>query len=356
MIFMLSKLEIPTPALLLDLDAFEGNLALMADRVKQSGKSLRPHAKAHKCVEIARRQIDAGAIGVCVATVAEAELMSSAGITGLLLTSPLADPLKMARVVATGAMVAVDHAEQVAWYNAAGRSADRTIDVLIDLDVGDHRTGARSTQQAIEIATAIGKASHLRFRGLQGYSVSGSHTSGIEARRQVSQSAFHSAIATRDAIARMGFEVEILTGGSTGTWDIDTQLDEVTELQAGSYVLMDLAYGKLGLPFRRALTVLTTVVSANHDGFVSVDGGFKAFATDRGYGPEAVELPGSKYRWGGDEFGYLDSHNLPKLGDKIEFIPPHCDPTVNLYDRIYVSRKEAVQAVWPVKSLTGSYH
>jgi 3-hydroxy-D-aspartate aldolase len=357
---MHSKLEIPTPALLLDLDAFEANLSLMADRVRQSGKHLRPHAKAHKCVEIARRQIAAGAIGVCVATVAEAELMSSAGITGLLLTSPLADPLKMARAIATGAMVVVDHADQVAWYNGAARSAGRTVDVLIDLDVGDHRTGARSTEQAIEIAKAIkdtieAGAGYLRFRGLQGYSISGSHTMGIEARKQVSESAFHCAIATRDALSRLGFAVEILTGGSTGTWDIDTQLPEVTELQAGSYVLMDLAYGKVGLPFRRALTVLTTVISANHDGFVTVDGGYKAFSTDRGYGPEAVDLPGSTYRWGGDEFGYLDCPTRPKLGDKIEFIPPHCDPTVNLYDRIYVHRGEVVEATWPIKSVNRDY-
>src|SRR5580698_2641432 len=178
----------------------------MAERVKQSGKSLRPHAKAHKCVEIARRQIAAGAIGVCVATVAEAELMSSAGITGLLLTSPLADPLKMARVAATGAMVVVDHAGQAAWYNAAGRFANRIIDVLIDLDVGDHRTGARSTEQAIEIAQAIGQASHLRFRGLQGYSVSGSHTSPLPERTHVSSTAFETALATRDALAKLGLD------------------------------------------------------------------------------------------------------------------------------------------------------
>src|SRR5580704_1313879 len=120
-----SKFEIPTPALLLDLATFEGNLLLMADHVKESGKSLRPHAKAHKCVEIARRQIAAGAIGVCCATVAEAELMSSGGITGLLLTSPQADPLKMARIVATSAMVTVDHADQVAWYDAAARTTGR---------------------------------------------------------------------------------------------------------------------------------------------------------------------------------------------------------------------------------------
>jgi len=349
---VLKKSEIPTPALLLDRDAFEFNLALMANRARQSGKLLRPHAKAHKCVEIARRQISAGASGVCVATVAEAELMAKAGIPGLLLTSPLADPRKMARVAATGAMVAVDHAQQVEWYNEAAQSAGRSLDVLVDLDVGDHRTGASSVEQGVEIAKAIGQSSHLRFRGLQAYSVSGSHGKSVEERTHISRMTFDVAIAVRDELNRAGLPSEILTGGSTGTWEVDSALPEVTELQAGSYVLMDLAYGKLGLPFRNALTVLATVVSVNHAGFVTVDGGYKAFSTDRGYGPEAKGLPGSQYRWGGDEFGYLDSAEKPNLGSKIEFIPPHCDPTMNLYDRIYVVNGDTIDAVWPVKSNT----
>ena len=149
---MLTKNEIPTPALLLDLDAFEENLTRMAAQVKQAGKGLRPHAKAHKCVEIARRQIAAGASGVCVATLAEAELMAGAGIPGLLLTSPVADPAKMARIVQTGAMVVVDHVRQAEWYGEAAKTAGRTIDVLIDLDVGDHRTGARPGEQSLGVA------------------------------------------------------------------------------------------------------------------------------------------------------------------------------------------------------------
>src|SRR5206468_2763683 len=126
---------------------------------------------------------------------------------------------------------------------------------------------------------------------------------------------------------------------------------EVTELQAGSYVMMDLAYRKLGVDFQNAMTIMATVISANHDKFVTVDAGFKAFSTDRGYGPEAVSLPGSGYRWGGDEFGYVDVATggaKPLLGDRIEFIAPHCDPTVNLYDRIYACRSKFVEAVWPV--------
>ncbi len=355
MVRVQSKQEIPTPALLLDLDAFESNLALMASRVRQSRKALRPHAKAHKCVEIARRQIAAGAIGLCVATVPEAELFFNAGIQGLLLTSPLADPLKMARAVATGAMVVVDHLQQVNWYQDAAYAAARHVDVLIDLDVGDHRTGA-TPDQAIAIALAVARSTHLKLRGLQAYSVSGSHagpqadpSEGRAERTRISEAAFQSAAATRDELARQGLPTEILSGGSTGSWDIDSDITAVTELQAGSYIYMDMAYGKLGLPFRSALSVLTTVISASHDAFVTVDGGFKAFSTDRGYGPETRAYPGSTYRWGGDEFGYLDIASArPRLGDKIEFIPPHCDPTVNLYDRIYVYRGHTVEHVWPI--------
>jgi 3-hydroxy-D-aspartate aldolase len=346
----LLKREILTPALLLDLDAFEANLTRMLDHVHRAGKALRPHAKAHKCVEIAKRQLTAGACGVCVATLAEAEFMSKGGITGLLLTSPVADPAKIARIVATGAMVVVDHVQQVEWYQNAGRK----LDVLVDLDVGDHRTGASSLTHALEIAEAVDRASNLKLRGLQAYSVVGSHATPHDERTRVSKGALAHAAQTRDAMARKGLSTEILSGGSTGTWQIDTALPELTELQAGSFVLMDLAYRRAGLDFRQGITVLGTVVSANHENFVSVDAGTKSFSTDRGYGPQAANLPGSSYRWGGDEFGYVDVDDpakRPRLGDKLEFIPPHCDPTVNLYTTIYACRGDHVEAVWPLKSI-----
>ena len=326
----------------------------MAERVKKCGRALRPHAKAHKCVEIARRQLAAGACGICVATLAEAELMAGGGISGLLLTSPVADPLKISRIAQTGAMVVVDHLFQVEWYQEAARAANRKIDVLVDLDVGDHRTGARPGSEALEIAQAVDRSAHLQLRGLQAYSVNGSHAGGFEQRQRNSRRTFEVAAEVRDAMTRAGLSTEILSGGSTGTWDIDTGLPEVTELQAGSYALMDLAYRREGLDFEHALTVMATVVSANHENLVTVDAGVKAFSTDRGYGPEALNLPGSKYRWGGDEFGYLDVEDpakRPQLGDRIEFIPPHCDPTVNLYNAIHAHRRNKVEAVWRVKAL-----
>jgi 3-hydroxy-D-aspartate aldolase len=349
-----TKADILTPALLLDLDAFEANLARMMEQVRRSGKALRPHAKAHKCPEIARRQIMAGACGVCVATLAEAELMAEAGIPGLLLTSPVADPRKIARIVQTGAMAVVDHERQAQWYAEAAAHAGRAVDLLIDLDVGDHRTGASSIEQALSIAAAIGRFKNLRLRGIQAYSVVGSHAAPGEERERISKKVFGRAAEARDALLQRGFPVEILSGGSTGTWQVDTALPELTELQAGSFVLMDLAYRRAGLDFAHALTVLATVVSANHDRFVTVDAGFKAFSTDRGYGPEAKDLSGTSYRWGGDEFGYLDLNGAsprPALGDKIEFIPPHCDPTVNLYSAIHACRGNRVEAVWPVKAV-----
>ncbi|HTM48522.1 MAG TPA: alanine racemase, partial [Bryobacteraceae bacterium] len=203
-------MELATPALLVDLDALEANLARMAAHVESGGKLLRPHAKAHKCPEIARRQLELGAVGICVATAPEAEVMSAAGITGLLLTSPLADPRKMARAVRTGAMVVVDHAAQARWYEAAAREAGREVDVLVDLDVGDHRTGARSTEQALEIARAVDAAPHLRLRGIQAYSVLGSHAGDSARRQAVSDQAFAGAIATAAAFSRAGLCAAIL--------------------------------------------------------------------------------------------------------------------------------------------------
>lgn len=340
---MLTKKQIPTPALLVDLDLLESNLARMAQRARQSGKKLRPHAKAHKCVEIARRQIEHGACGISVATVAEAELMAKHRIPGILLTSPLADPAKIARIADTGAMAVVDHVRQVEWYEAA---ASRPIDLLIDLDVGDHRTGASTATQALDIACAIDTSPHLRLRGLQAYSVSGSHGVSLAERQQISQTAFQTAAEIRDLLAAEGWPTGILSGGSTGSWDIDLDLPDVTELQVGSYVMMDLAYRRIGIDFQHAMTILATVISANHESFATVDAGFKAFATDRGYGPEPMRLEGATYRWGGDEFGFVDTKL--GLGDRIEFIAPHCDPTVNLYDRIYACRGESIEGTWPV--------
>jgi D-serine deaminase-like pyridoxal phosphate-dependent protein len=332
----------------------------MQENVSGSGKRLRPHAKAHKCVEIARRQVSAGADGVCVATISEMALLCSANID-VLLTTPIGSCNKadfIARLAANGARVRVvlDHSLQVAWYQEAAERARTTLDVLIDLDVGDHRTGVPCDERALTLARDVCSTANLKLRGVQAYSVSASHTEGRKARQAHSAAALAPAVAILDEIQRMVSDAAILTGGSTGTWDLDTQIPALTELQAGSYPLMDAAYRRIGgIPFANSMTVLTTVISANHPNQVTVDGGFKAFATDRPFGPAPLGLPeGAVWQWAGDEHGIVRFEGTAKPlrpGDRIEWIPPHCDPTVNLHDRIYVCVGDRVEDVWPIKRL-----
>jgi 3-hydroxy-D-aspartate aldolase len=359
-----SKAKIPTPALLVDLDAFEANIRLIAEHCQSHGCAARPHAKTHKCPEIARRQVAAGARGVSVATVPEAEAMVTAGIKGVLLTSPIVEPHKIARMVMLakqGAelMLAVGHPREAEMLAQAAGAEQVRVDVLVDLDIGDHRFGITPGAPARELARQVGRSPWLRLRGVQAYAGLASHVKGFEERRDVSRTAMGQAVQTRDLLTRDGHDVSILTGGSTGTYNIDSDLPGSIELQVGSYVFMDVGYRAIGgrsgsvvySDFRPSLTVLTTVVSATLDDRVSIDAGVKSFATDSPALPEAKGWEGLRYKFFGDEFGLLtatDGARLPHIGDRLEFLVPHCDPTVNLYDRIYAVRGEAVEAIWPV--------
>jgi D-serine deaminase-like pyridoxal phosphate-dependent protein len=359
----LTKADLPTPALLVDLDAFDANLKRMADHCKKAGVGFRPHAKTHKCPEIARRQVASGALGQCVATVPEAEALVAGGVKGILLTSPIMERGKIARMVALAkqegaVLLAVGHVREAELLTEAAAAAALTVDVVVDVDVGDRRTGILPGGPALDLAQRISKSKHLRLRGIQAYSGRSSHTKGFEARQKVSQEAMATALETRDLFTKAGLDAGILSGGSTGTYNIDTAIKGITELQVGSYIFMDVEYRAIGgkdaqvyTDFRPSLTVLTTVVSATHPDRVSIDAGNKAFSTDVPYKPEAKNWPGLTYGRGGDEFGILTAEGdvkLPKLGDRLEFIIPHCDPTVNLYDRIHATRGEKVVAIWPI--------
>ena len=340
------KTELPTPALIVDLDVMEANIASMQSAVSGAGKALRPHAKAHKRVAIAQRQIAAGAVGVCCATLTEMESMVRAGI-GVLLTTPVAARVKTNRIAELAAIgdvtVVVDHPLQVALYEESGTK----LTVLVDLDIGDHRTGVPCDERAIALALAIEAAPNLRFGGLQAYSVSGSHTVGEQARMAHSRAALSLAVGVQRELLARGLDATRLTGGSTGSMNQDILMQELTELQAGSYPLMDVAYGKIGgVPFAVAMTVLATVISASHGDRVTVDAGFKAFATDRPFGPEAIGIPNSRWEWAGDEHGFVFGDSLPGLGEQIAFVVPHCDPTVNLHEKMYACRGDVVEEVW----------
>jgi D-serine deaminase-like pyridoxal phosphate-dependent protein len=355
--------EIPTPALLLDADRFERNLARMAEHVRASGKQYRPHAKTHRCPEIARRQIAAGALGVACAKLGEAEVMAANGIRGLLITTEVVTPAGFARLAklletAPDTMVVVDNAANVEALGRAMAAAGRTLDVLVDIDVGGRRTGMQPGEPALALAREVMKHRSLRLRGLQGYAGHCAHVMGWAARREASHAAMAPLMETRELFERHGLPVGIVAGGSTGTHDIDVELKGLTELQSGSYCVMDLDYRRIGGPkgemltaFEMALTVVATVVSVPTADRAMVDAGLKAFSTDKPFPPEAVERPGVSYEFAGDEHGRLkiiDPSRAPRLGERIEFFPPHCDPTFNLYDRVYVVRGPKVEAVWPI--------
>lgn len=355
--------EIPTPALLLDADRFERNLARMAEHVRTRGKQYRPHAKTHRCPEIARRQIAAGALGVACAKLGEAEVMAANGIRGLLITTEIVTPGGIERLAtllqsAPDTMVVVDNAANVDTLGRALAAKGRTLDVLVDIDVGGRRTGMQPGEPALALAREVLKHRALRLRGLQGYAGHCAHVMGWAARRETSHTAMAPLMETRALFERHGLSVEIVAGGSTGTHDIDVELKGLTELQSGSYCVMDLDYRRIGGPdgdmltaFEMALTVIATVVSVPTAERAMVDAGLKAFSTDKPFPPEAVERPGVTYEFAGDEHGRLkitDASRAPRLGERIEFFPPHCDPTFNLYDRVYVVRGPKVEAVWPI--------
>ena len=355
--------EVPTPALLLDLDRFDRNLRAAAAHVAAAGKQLRPHAKTHKCPEIARRQVAAGATGVVCAKLAEAEVMAAAEIPGLLISTEVVGDEKIGRLMRLldhdpGVLVVVDHPDNVRDLARAARAAGHVLGVLVDVDVGGRRTGTRPGEPALALARAVTAAPSLAFRGLQGYAGQCAHVVGWAARREASVAAMTPLIETRRLLEARGIPVEIVSGGSTGTYDIDSALEGLTELQCGSYCVMDLDYLRIGgrtgdrlTDFEMALTVLATVVSVPAPDLAIVDAGLKAFATDRPFGPEPVERPSVVYEFAGDEHGRLlsrDPRGSPRLGERVEFFPPHCDPTMNLYDRVYAMRGARVEAVWDI--------
>ncbi|HJU42244.1 MAG TPA: DSD1 family PLP-dependent enzyme [Vicinamibacterales bacterium] len=351
--------DIATPALLLDLDAFEDNMEKMASHLEARKKAFRPHGKTHKCPEIARALLGAGAVGICAARLSEAEVFANHGIGGLLVTTAVIGKPKIARAVtlarkAPDTMFVVDDPQNVRELNDAA-AGGAPIKVLIDLYFG--RTGIEPGEPAVSLARLIDSLPHVSLEGLQSYDGQAAHTTPFTARAARTNGNMAKASETRKLIEAAGIRCSIVTGGSTGTYRFDSENAGMTELQPGSFIFMDLDYGKIGGPdsiaytdFKNALTVATTVVSTP-PGFAIVDGGYKAFSTDRPFTPQPIDLPGVEYGWAGDEHGRLDLSNSArrlKVGDRIEFIPPHCDPTVNLYDQIYALRGDRVEAIWPI--------
>jgi D-serine deaminase-like pyridoxal phosphate-dependent protein len=358
------KLELDTPCLVVDIDLLDENLQKMQARVKTAGKALRPHAKTHKCSTLAKMQIANGAVGVCVAKVSEAEALVEAGISGVLITGPVAGRGKINRLVsllgrAPFLMAVVDHPATVEVLESRLAEKNRQLDVLLDIDVGHRRTGV-APGKAMDLTEKILASSHLRLRGIQAYAGHVQHVPRYEDRKSASREALKKAAAVFRQLQAREESCTVFSASGTGTARIDLAVTELTELQAGSYALMDAEYlaiesadGSDAADYHPALTMLTTVVSGPHGRQVTVDAGLKALYRDGGrprvLNPEYDKL---QFDWFGDEYGKLTAPGraalLPELGMVLELVVSHCDPTVNLFDRLHIIRGSKVVDVWPI--------
>ncbi len=359
-----SRAELATPALVLDLDAFERNVALMAEHCRRNGLSLRPHAKTHKSVTIAKAQIAAGAIGQCCAKLGEAEAMGEGGIQSIVVTSPVVTAQGIARAMALNAkisdlMLTVDNPANAQALADAARAAGKPLKVLVDLDPGLHRTGIAPGEPVLALARQVHASGSLTLRGLQCYAGHVMHIEDFAERREKSLAAMKLLGETRDALKAAGLPCDIVTGGGTGSFDIDPEARVLTELQGGSYVFMDKQYNDVHggngatMPFETSLFVQMSVVSNNTRNLATTDAGFKAFSTDAAPPVLHSGAPaGSAYFFFGDEQGGIalpQGASLP-LGASLTAVTPHCDPTVNLYDAYHVVRGDTLVAIWPIEA------
>lgn len=356
--------DVDTPALILDLGKFEANVARMMRAVQPYGVRVRPHAKSHKCVEIARRQVQAGAAGICVQKLSEAAVFLDGGITDVLITNEVVGSSKLSRLADLalrhpGARLGVC-ADDVGVVRQLSRLCDETgarLDVYVELDVGQNRCGLVTPHEVVDLARAIVASPRLNFMGLHAYAGSAQHRRGVPERRAAVEAAAQRAHDARAALRAADLPCERITGGGTGTFLYEAGSAVYNEIQPGSYVLMDADYARNAADpqaprFEHALALLTTVMSVrNADGNerATLDAGLKAFSTDSG--PAVPTFGGWRPYAVSDEHTVL--HKVGdgppiRLGDKALLVPGHCDPTVALHDWIVAVREGRVEDVWPV--------
>ncbi len=358
--------EIDTPALVIDLDAFERNLQRMADFTRKAEVRLRAHAKTHKSPVIAARQVALGAVGLCCQKVSEAEILIDGGIADVLVSNEVAGAAKLARLAALAkrakVAVCVDDAGNVAELEAAAASAGSRIGVLVEIDVGAKRCGIAPGEPAAQLAALVAGSPHLRFAGLQAYHGSAQHVREASARREHIARAVGLVEETLGALQKRGLEAETIGGGGTGTYENEAASRVYNELQCGSYIFMDADYarnkradGGFFDAYEHALFVYATVMSAPAPDRAILDAGLKAFSFECGM-PLPWKLPGATYHRPSDEHGILDlsaCETRPARGDKVLLVPGHCDPTVNLHDwyvgvRGLGTATARVESLWPV--------
>lgn len=354
--------DVDTPALLVDLDVLEDNLATLANAVHGTNVRLRPHAKTHKCPVIALKQMALGAVGVSCQKVGEAEAMVQGGVDNVLVTNEIVGAQKLARLASLAHQawigVCVDDAGNVDDINEAALAAQATVHVLVELDVGAGRCGVATPDDALALARRIAALPGLHFSGLQAYHGAAQHKRSIQERQSLIGGAVQLVSDTVTLLERNGLTCDIVGGAGTGTFEIEAASNVYNELQAGSYIFMDADYGRNrgadGGPFttfQHSLTILTTVMSTAVPGRCVVDAGLKAHATDHGMA-EVTGYADASYVRPSDDHGIIefegDEGERPLLGEKLRLIPGHCDPTVNLYDWLVGVRGDRVECLWPI--------
>jgi 3-hydroxy-D-aspartate aldolase len=357
------KSEIETPALIIDAAVLEANLQRGQKDFRAAKMTYRPHTKSHKSPIIARKQIACGAVGICCAKLSEAEVMLDAGITDVLITTPVVEASKIERLVAAAAAgapisVVVDDRENVAALADAGARAGTRVGVVVELDVGQGRCGVRSDKEALELARRIVASDNLRFLGLQGYHGSIQTLPAYQERELAVRDALNRLLHVAEIVRADGIPVGVLTGGGTGSSMIDMALGGLHEIQPGSYVFMDTQYLRVESSerdgaewFRGALTLLGTVISRPLADRAILDIGLKAASMDGGL-PEPMSVDGAAFTFAGDEHGVLQfapPGRAPRVGAKVELYPSHCDTTVNLFDEYVVVRDDTVEDIWPIE-------
>jgi len=357
-----SKWELDTPALCVDLDKLEQNIATMKSRLAPSGVASRPHAKTHKCPAIAKLQLAGGSIGVCTAKVSEAEALCANDVEKILMTTCNVTSGKIRRAMKIRKanrwfIHAVDNPQNAHDLSDAAQESWIEADLVVDVAVGT-RTGVPPGEQALAEAQLVDKLPNLKLRGLISYDGGAQHIKGFKTRLERTLKNFEPSVQTFEMMKRSGLNTEIFSGGGTGTYNIMTKVPGVTDLQVGSYIFMDCQYLEIGgenndemyTDFVPSLTVMTTVLNTYFPGRLTTDAGAKALTLNKP-GPLVIGEKGFTYNSGSDEFGaiqYETSSKMYKVGDKLELIVPHCDPAVNEYDQLYGTRKDRVEAVWPI--------
>lgn len=360
----MSKWDLDTPALCVDLDKLERNIATMRKKLAATGIASRPHAKTHKCPAIARLQLAGGSIGVCTAKVSEAEALFAGGIEPILMTTANVTPNKIRRAMKIRKanrqfIQAVDYPQNARDLSDAAKEAGVVADVVVDVAVGT-RSGVPPDERALALAQLVDKLPNLKLRGMISYDGGAQHIKGFRKRLDESLKRYEPSMQTFEAMKRSGLNTEIFSGGGTGTYNIMTKVPGFTDLQVGSYIFMDCQYLEIGgeenedlyTDFAPSLTVMTTVLNNYFPNRLTTDAGQKALTLNQP-GPIVIGEKGFRYSAGSDEFGsiqYETSSKAYTVGEKLELIVPHCDPAVNEYDQIYGTRKDRVEVVWPISA------